>query len=113
MGNNNDNTNNDKNNNNNTNDIDNNMILIIIMYNSNNIIIIIPTLTCNSVILPKSFQALPLSVFHFLLTIAFGTVSLYVHPTKPQLRLFPFRRRSLPFLTVNATISNQAFSDGK
>ena len=25
-------------------------------------------------------------------------------------RLFPFRKRSLPFLTVEATISNQAFS---
>ena len=25
-------------------------------------------------------------------------------------RLFPFRKRSLPFLTVDATIGNQAFS---
>jgi len=28
-----------------------------------------------------------------------------------QLRLFPLRKRLLPFLRVDATISNQAFSD--
>ena len=28
-----------------------------------------------------------------------------------QLRLFPFRKRLLPFLMVDATISNRAFSD--
>ena len=89
------------------------MLLIIILHNNNNIIMIIPTLTCNSRYFTQKLSSSPSSVFHFLLTTAFGTVSLYVHPTKPQLRLFPFRRRSLPFLTVDATISNQAFSDGK
>ena len=75
---------------------------------------IIPTLTCNSryftqKLSSSSFVCVPFAFDN----IAFGTVSLYVHPTKPQLRLFPFRRRLLPFLTVDATISNQAFSDGK
>ena len=30
-----------------------------------------------------------------------------------RLRLFPFRKRSLPFLTVDAIFGNQAFSHGR
>ena len=30
-----------------------------------------------------------------------------------RLRLFPFRKRSLPFLTVDAIIGNQAFCHGR
>ena len=39
-----------------------------------------------------------------------GSLSFYSLVIEFRRSLFPFRKRSLPFLTVNATIGNQAFS---
>ena len=38
------------------------------------------------------------------------TVHLFGNRELKQRRLFPFRKRSLPFLMIKATIGNQAFS---